>query len=352
MGCCLSVEQVEGKERNKEIDTQIKRDRINMRKEIKMLLLGAGESGKSTILKQMKLIHDGGYTPEERENFKEVIFSNTMQSMIVTLEAMDSLGISFRNPQNQLHKKLVLEAPPQTDYLGSELVDAIYSLWGDPGVQECVSRANEFQLNDSARYYFDSILRIGQPSYMPSDQDVLRSRVKSTGITETTFVIDSLTYRMFDVGGQRSERKKWIHCFENVTALMFLVAISEYDQVLFEDASVNRLQESLTLFDSICNSRWFIKTSIILFLNKIDLFKEKLPKSPLGNYFSDYKGGHSYDAACQYLLEKFVCLNTRADTKQIYTHLTCATDTKQIKFVMDAVNDIVVHDNLRNVGLL
>ncbi|KAG1240401.1 hypothetical protein G6F68_017699 [Rhizopus microsporus] len=99
-----------------------------------------------------------------------------MQSMIVTLEAMDSLGISFRNPQNQLHKKLVLEAPPQTDYLGSELVDAIYSLWGDPGVQECVSRANEFQLNDSARYYFDSILRIGQPSYMPSDQDVLRSQ--------------------------------------------------------------------------------------------------------------------------------------------------------------------------------
>jgi guanine nucleotide-binding protein G(i) subunit alpha len=187
---------------------------------------------------------------------------------------------------------------------------------------------------------------------MPSDQDVLRSRVKSTGITETTFVIESLTYRMFDVGGQRSERKKWIHCFENVTALVFLVAISEYDQVLFEDESVNRLQESLTLFDSICNSRWFIKTSIILFLNKIDLFAEKLPRSALGDFFQDYKGGDNYEAACQYLLQKFVSLNTRADTKQIYTHLTCATETKQIKFVMNAVNDIVVHDNLRNVGLL
>lgn len=187
---------------------------------------------------------------------------------------------------------------------------------------------------------------------MPSDQDVLRSRVKSTGITETTFIIDSLTYRMFDVGGQRSERKKWIHCFENVTALVFLVAISEYDQVLFEDESVNRLQESLTLFDSICNSRWFIKTSIILFLNKIDLFAEKLPRSSLAKFFPDYKGGDNYDAACQYLLQQFISLNTRADTKQIYSHLTCATETKQIKFVMDAVNDIVVHDNLRNVGLL
>ncbi|KAL9545006.1 hypothetical protein PS6_008460 [Mucor atramentarius] len=336
MGCCQSTEQVEEKQRNQEIDAQIKRDRVNLRKEIKMLLLGAGESGKSTILKQMKLIHDGGYTPEERESFKEVIFSNTMQSMRVTLEAMSNLGIAFDNPENEGHKRLVLEAPPQIDYLGHELVEAIASLWDDQGVQD----------------YFDSILRIGQSNYMPSDQDVLRSRVKSTGITETTFVIESLTYRMFDVGGQRSERKKWIHCFENVTALVFLVAISEYDQVLFEDESVNRLQESLTLFDSICNSRWFIKTSIILFLNKIDLFAEKLPRSPLGDYFSDYKGGDNYDAACQYLLQKFISLNTRADTKQIYTHLTCATETKQIKFVMNAINDILVHDNLRNVGLL
>lgn len=95
---------------------------------------------------------------------------------------------------------------------------------------------------------------------------------------------------MFDVGGQRSERKKWIHCFENVTTILFLVAISEYDQLLFEDETVNRMQEALTLFDSICNSRWFIKTSIILFLNKIDRFKEKLPASPMKNYFPDYEG--------------------------------------------------------------
>jgi len=99
---------------------------------------------------------------------------------------------------------------------------------------------------------------------------------------------------MFDVGGQRSERKKWIHCFENVTTILFLVAISEYDQLLFEDETVNRMQEALTLFDSICNSRWFVKTSIILFLNKIDRFKEKLPVSPMQNYFPDYEGMNAY----------------------------------------------------------
>ncbi|KAJ2966906.1 hypothetical protein NUW54_g13669 [Trametes sanguinea] len=192
-------------------------------------------------------------------------------------------------------------------------------------------RSREFQLNDSAVYYFNAIDRMAAPNYMPTDQDILRSRVKTTGITETTFKVGELTYKLFDVGGQRSERKKWIHCFENVTALVFLVSLSEYDQMLYEDESVNRMQEALTLFDSICNSRWFVKTSIILFLNKIDLFAEKLPRSPLGDYFPDYTGGDDYDAACNYLLHRFVSLNQSAATKQIYAHYTCATDTQQIK---------------------
>jgi guanine nucleotide-binding protein subunit alpha len=118
--------------------------------------------------------------------------------------------------------------------------------------------------------------------------------------------VGQLTYKIFDVGGQRSERKKWIHCFENVTALDFLVSISEYDQMLYEDENVNRMQEALTLFDSICNSRWFTNTNIILFLNKMDLFAEKLQKqmSPLETYFPEYNGGWDYEAACQFLLSR------------------------------------------------
>jgi guanine nucleotide-binding protein subunit alpha len=95
---------------------------------------------------------------------------------------------------------------------------------------------------------------------------------------------------MFDVGGQRSERKKWIHCFEAVTSIIFCVALSEYDQVLLEESRQNRMMESLVLFESVINSRWFLRTSIILFLNKTDVFKSKLPKVPLERYFPDYGG--------------------------------------------------------------
>ncbi|KAK2750412.1 guanine nucleotide-binding protein subunit alpha [Myotisia sp. PD_48] len=353
MGCGMSTEDKEGKARNEEIENQLKKDKMMQRNEIKMLLLGAGESGKSTILKQMKLIHEGSYSRDERESFKEIIYSNTVQSMRVILEAMESLELPLDDRRAEYHVHTIFMQPAQIegDCLSPEVGSAIEALWKDAGVQECFRRSREYQLNDSARYYFDSIGRIAAPDYLPSDQDVLRSRVKTTGITETTFIISDLTYRMFDVGGQRSERKKWIHCFENVTTILFLVAISEYDQLLFEDETVNRMQEALTLFDSICNSRWFINTSIILFLNKIDRFKEKLPVSPMKNYFPDYEGGADYSAACDYILNRFVSLN-QAEQKQIYTHFTCATDTTQIRFVMAAVNDIIIQDNLRLCGLI
>ncbi|KAJ1965068.1 guanine nucleotide-binding protein subunit alpha [Dipsacomyces acuminosporus] len=353
MGCGASKEDLDEKRTNDEIENQLRKDRMNMRNEVKMLLLGAGESGKSTIIKQMKLIHDGGYSREERESFKEVIFSNTIQSMRVLLEAMDTLHIPLERPEYQVHSDIIMSMPSQieADVLPADVADAVRGLWADSGILACFKRSNEFQLNDSASYYFDSIDRICQPDYLPTDQDVLRSRVKTTGINETIFRVGELTYRMLDVGGQRSERKKWIHCFENVTAILFLVAISEYDQVLIEDETVNRMQEALTLFDSICNSRWFVKTSIILFLNKMDIFRDKLPNSPMRNYFPDFDGGNDIDAASEYILKRFVSLN-QSDAKQIYTHFTCATDTNQIKFVMAAVNDIIIQTNLRDCGLL
>lgn len=155
------------------------------------------------------------------------------------LEAMPQLDISL-SPQNDARRAAIMAMPMQieADVLPHDVEDAIRGLWKDPGVKEAVRRSREFQLNDSAVYYFNSIDRMSAPGYMPTDQDILRSRVKTTGITETNFRVGELTYKLFDVGGQRSERKKWIHCFENVTALVFLVSLSEYDQMLYEDESV------------------------------------------------------------------------------------------------------------------
>ncbi|KAI9022259.1 guanine nucleotide binding protein, alpha subunit [Phycomyces nitens] len=357
MGCCTSVESNDNgaRLRNDEIEKQLRVERQTIQNEVKLLLLGTGESGKSTVLKQMKLIHEGGFSMSERLAYREIIISNTIQSMQAILEAMDTLGIKITNIDNQIYADTIKHIPGHPDQISAMSPDAaraIQVLWEDSGIQEAYHRSNEYQLIDSASYYFNSIDLISDPDYVPTDQDLLQSRIKTTGITETKFVWNNLKYRMFDVGGQRSERKKWIHCFENVTAIIFLVAISEYDQVLIEDESVNRMQEALVLFDSIWNSRWFDRTSIILFLNKIDILKTKISQSPIQRYFTDYTGGDDYNAACDFFKWRFLSLNPASADKQVYTHFTCATDTNQIRFVMTAVNDIVMQTSIRNMGLV
>lgn len=115
---------------------------------------------------------------------------------------------------------------------------------------------------------------------------------------------------------------------------------------------MNRMIESMKLFDSICNSKWFVSTSIILFLNKKDLFEEKIARSPLTICFPEYTGPNTYEDASAYIRMKFENLNKRKDQKEIYTHFTCATDTNNIQFVFDAVTDVIIKNNLKDCGLL
>ncbi|KAG9331974.1 hypothetical protein JZ751_016309, partial [Albula glossodonta] len=229
-----------------------------------------------------------------------------------------------------------------------ELADVIMRLWKDPGVQAGFDRAAEYQLNDSAAYYLNEMDRITKADYLPTEQDVLRSRVKTTGIIEEQFSCKELHFRMFDVGGQRSERKKWIHCFEGVTCIIFCGALSAYDMVLVEDDEVNRMHESLHLFNSICNHKFFATTSIVLFLNKKDLFVEKIKKVHLSICFPDYNGPNTYEDASNYIKQQFQDLNMKKGVKEIYSHMTCATDTENVQIVFNAVTDIIIKENLKD----
>eukprot|EP01121_Diplochlamys_sp_Union-15-3_P001965 TRINITY_DN1168_c0_g1_i3.p1 TRINITY_DN1168_c0_g1~~TRINITY_DN1168_c0_g1_i3.p1 ORF type:complete len:351 (+),score=59.05 TRINITY_DN1168_c0_g1_i3:75-1127(+) len=350
MGCTGSSGNKEEKEKSKAVEAQLKTYNKEFLRQVKLLLLGAGESGKSTIAKQMKIIHLSGFTEDERLYFKDVIHSNILGSAKALIQAAENFSYSLsKKTQSKADTIMNLDAYPFE--LTPELAEIIAELWADPSIKKAFSRSSEFQLLDSTEYYFENIERISQKDYVPSEQDVLRSRAKTTGITETEFEIEGANFKMVDVGGQRSERKKWIHCFEDVTAIIFCVALSEYDLKLYEDENINRMHESLKLFDEICNSKWFMKVSIILFFNKSDIFKEKIKKVDLKVCFSDYDGGLSYDNASRFILDKFTDLNQNPDLKQIYSHITCATDTQNIKFVFNSVKDIILHKALDVSGL-
>ncbi|CAG07506.1 unnamed protein product, partial [Tetraodon nigroviridis] len=335
MGAGASAED----KKSKELEKQLQEDAEKDSKTVKLLLLGfciraVTQKRNSWSLGQSSM-------------------ATSLHSALALITGMEMLNIdsSSSSAQEDGQKLQNLADSIEEGTMPAELSDIIKKLWKDSGVQAAFERAAEFQLNDSAGYYLNEMERICKPDYMPTEQDVLRSRVKTTGIIEEQFSCKELHFRMFDVGGQRSERKKWIHCFEGVTCIIFCGALSAYDMVLVEDDEVNRMHESLHLFNSICNHRFFALTSIVLFLNKKDLFEEKIKKVHLSICFPDYDGPNTYDDASNYIKTQFLDLNMKKGVKEIYSHLTCATDTKNVEIVFNAVTDIIIKENLKDCGL-
>ncbi|CAI5759808.1 unnamed protein product [Candida verbasci] len=406
---------------NDAIEQSLQLNKQQNKNGIKLLLLGTGESGKSTVLKQMKLLHKGGFTQQERLQYSNVIWCDIIQQMKILIiqgrkfkipldcDQKESELIKYKHiilrsdglrqidtgaaggndflndyiikysettknkrkagqtgitsiigneSEEIIDQKQINEILNQTkqqaqdyNYTRYEIAEAISKLWTlDKGIQKVYTRSNEFQFESSSKYYFENIFKFANKNYLSSDQDILNGRIKTTGITKTNFLINSFQFKVLDAGGQRSERKKWIHCFQDITCICFVLAVSEYDQMLFEDETVNRMKESIILFDTLCNSKWFQNTPFILFLNKIDLFKEKLTMNPLGNYFSDYKGGNDFESAIKFFESNFTSLNR--SNRPIYIHRTCATDQNSMKFVLNAVTDLIIQQNLKKSGMM
>ena len=337
---------------NAEINRELSISARESEKVVKILLLGTGESGKSTIVKQMKIIHGDGYGIDELNNFKTVIHSNLLTSMIEVIKATEKLNIQLHDLSNQAHAMEINKCSsllkPGT-VISPDLGEKMKLLWKDGGFQECLRRAPDYHLGDSAPYYFQRIEKILDPSYTPNEQDVLRSRVQTTAILETSFESGNITYRLIDVGGQRSERLKWLHCFDDAKAVLFVTSLNEYNMTLIEDGTTNRMEESLNLFRAISYNKFFDKSSIILFLNKVDLFTEKINNTThhLRLYFPRYTGpDHDVSAAQEFIQEQFLSHNARKD-KLIYPHFTTATDTSNIEIILQVVLETIVHKFLQ-----
>ncbi|KAG7880495.1 hypothetical protein KL905_002469 [Ogataea polymorpha] len=326
------------------------------KQEVKMLLLGSGESGKSTVLKQIKILHQDGFSKRELYDFKPFVFKNIIecaQSLVRAIKQFNAESeLKLLTPQQlEAIDSYETAMDDTTEQFNVEVANLIKKLIKEPVVHKLMEeKRNEFYILDSAQYFFDNIDRIFAENYLPSVEDVLRTRKQTSGIYDTKFQLEDIDIHLYDVGGQRSERKKWIHCFDNVTVIMFCVALSEYDQVLLESSSQNRLEESLNLFDSVVNSMWFRRTSIVLCLNKIDVFIEKLPRSPLENYFPDYVGGNDVNKAVKYILWRFRQLNR--SNVNIMPYVTQATDTNNMKLAFAVVKETIIHNALMDSGIL
>jgi hypothetical protein len=223
-------------------------------------------------------------------------------------------------------------------------------LWADPGIQEVYARRNRLQLSDGASHYMRSLGRFAKPDYVPTDLDTLHARLPTRGVHEYTFGTDWGQFVMIDVGGQKSERRKWLSAFEHVAAVIFVVASSDFDQSSSaSESGGNRLREALQLFSHMMRGKQLRDKSVVLFFNKSDLLKEKLAQGrSVKEHFPEYGGPEGDLVAVQtWLAELF-----RAQCPgEVYHHFTTAIDTANIKHVFDDMKEILVQSLMRGMGM-
>lgn len=213
----------------------------------------------------------------------------------------------------------------------------------------------------------------------------MRSYVLTTGITEVWFKIKvpsalgggAHIFRMFDVGGQRDHRNKWLQVFEGIQAVLFVISCGEFDQVLREDHTTNRLFESISLFRRVWHNRFLLQSGVITFLNKQDVLRDKIDAGRrIGRYFPEYEqfrmsvtDGNVFDELQRtqcFIRQKLADITAETPKRisnlktpvherpkrDVFFHYTVATDTDNVRKVFLDTHDIILRKNLHDLGLL
>lgn len=382
MGCVNSTSgDVESQYRNRMIEASMTENRRIDEERVKLLLLGAGESGKSTVFKQLRLLYGEGYTEQEKATFSIYI----RQNILDTIEML-CLAVTKINPNDALIGtpafQLIYSTSAQKEEdvgraqsisnsaknrksfrklpeLTYEKAKAVEVLWQAPSIQQAWRQRSQFQIVESAERFLNKAVSIQKQGldYLPDDDDILHTRIRTSGIREEKYVFEDKAFHFFDVGGQKNERRKWINCFQNVHAIFFLVAISEFDQMLWEDPTINRMQDSIKLFAQIVNDPTFKDTAILLFFNKSDLLREKIKRVNISKCeeWSDFDGtsAQDFEQVSNYFRRKFLqAVDSRVRiSKSISIYSTQATDSKTMDTVMKACTPVIIHRHLMGIGM-
>eukprot|EP01091_Cochliopodium_minus_P005084 TRINITY_DN1506_c0_g1_i2.p1 TRINITY_DN1506_c0_g1~~TRINITY_DN1506_c0_g1_i2.p1 ORF type:complete len:301 (+),score=61.56 TRINITY_DN1506_c0_g1_i2:73-975(+) len=300
----------------------------------------------------MRIVYLNGFSSEkERIYFKEFVHHNVLDSLKNLIKSCDEFGYQLEEEFSSIGEGLRSMTPQFDTLIEEDRGQLLYKLWKSETIKKAYEQTYRYHLYDSDVYFLDNLETITRKDYVPSVHDILKVRVKTTGIKETEFNCRGFNFSIADVGGQRSERRKWIHCFYGVTAIIFVVALNDYERILEEDLKTNRMMESIQLFKETINNRFFQETNIILFLNKKDIFSERLKVTPLTKCFEDYTGGEDYGSAVEFITKKFLQQN-KSNDRCIYYHETDATDTNNFKMVWNAVQEIAVRGALIESNLL
>jgi hypothetical protein len=320
----------------------------------RVLILGISESGKSTIFKQFKILFGQTWNDEARKDLKCVMCANLIWGMRELLEHTENLDEETEKVSYDIRNMY------EDSEITQEVAKSMKMLWGTEQVQKVWKERANYQILGAVEHFISRIDALSASDYISTDEDILYARVRTSGIVEEKYDVEQSPLVFFgeflpannliwnnnelttfiDVGGARNERKKWIHAFDSVSALVYVVGISEYDQVLYEDRQSSRMHESIKLFTELCASSWFTNCPILLLFNKFDLFQQKIKDTPIriaGVRYEDFEGPYAQDedsnyeecerAAKDYFTNLFLA---QKKDKQVYTYFINGIDGQEV----------------------
>jgi len=277
-------------------------------------VLGEGESGKSTVVKHSKLLYQKmKLDREEASIIKDALLTNVIDCVQSVARASRQLEMPFPDEFQEFVHAIIDDSLDKSQ-MPQPLYESICKFSNCAHFGNVIARRSDFWLLDNADYYLQNVERFYSPEFFPSDDDFLVARSKTTGIVETSFEVDNphsktdydkkVQFLVVDVGGQRSERRKWMHIFDKVRAVLYVVNLAGYSMVLYEDESRNRMTEALDLFQDSAKT-YFKDLPVFLVLNKRDLFEKSLDNIPLSKCFPDYTGGNDVKDCVDFVASKF-----------------------------------------------
>jgi len=237
---------------------------------------GPGGSGKSTIFKQVQYEYGEGYKEHQLMAAKEQINCQIISQM------KDAIREYLSEPSTDDILKEHIERIKKYEHIqeqmiGLDIAESIEYIYKNDARLDGIFAIHHKKkiLVESTNYFWENLSRIARPDYVPTRQDIINVRFRSTGVVEKKLTIDNMHFNIFDLGGQKSERRKWIKCFGGVDAVVFVVSLSCYNEFMFEDGSTTKMDDAMQLFGDTLNHKEFTNTPIILLLNKTDLFAKK-----------------------------------------------------------------------------
>jgi hypothetical protein len=328
---------------------------------MRIILLGIGGSGKSTFSKHMQIIHQGGIDVETAKTYRGILLTN----ILLGLKAIGAQKQDLDNTENYKKSRWISTFDENSPW-DDELIERIRSLWDDEGIHETWHEIKDNTLIQ-LEYLMNNFERYIDPNFIPNDDDILRARQRTTGGDVYTFEEEKTIWELTDVGGQYSERTKWASYFtEKIPhAIIFFLAIDEYNipnTELKTDQYHTKFELSLSVFrEMLCSPGPVIEQKIcrIVFLNKADVFEEKLKDDRKWNEFKEaleYNGDRDKTSCTNFIERKLRDINEASlgkkndDIGELKIHVTNALDRELMQNIAKDIKSSILEFTMKKIG--